>query len=63
MSQLGSKSQLPENPSIARGMAHSCLPDLGAHLLALDVTSKQSCQDAVAKVLAEQNRIDILINK
>lgn len=37
--------------------------DLGAHLISLDVTSKQSCQDAVEKVLAEQGRIDILINK
>lgn len=39
------------------------LADKGAHLLALDVANKESCEAAVQSVLTEQGRMDILINK
>ncbi|WP_076260154.1 oxidoreductase [Intrasporangium flavum] len=35
---------------------------LGIHVLALDVTDDASMQDAVATVVAEQGRIDVLVN-
>lgn len=68
MSQLGSRYipirttiLSPSDILLSADFSHPT--DLGAHLVSLDVTAKQSCQDAVDKVLAEQGRIDILINK
>lgn len=38
------------------------IEDAGGHALAMDVTDEVSIQDAVARVIAEQGRIDVLIN-
>ncbi|KAK9896464.1 oxidoreductase [Cystobasidium minutum MCA 4210] len=42
--------------------AMETLKNKGAHLLALDVANKESCEAAVQSVLTEQGRMDILIN-
>ena len=38
------------------------LLDLGVHILAMDVTDKESIEKGVRTVLEEQGRIDVLIN-
>lgn len=38
------------------------LEDAGGHAIAMDVTDDASMQDAVARIVAEQGRIDVLIN-
>src|SRR5260370_35215726 len=41
-------------------MAH--LADAGIHPIAMDVTDEQSMQAGVDRILAEQGRIDVLVN-
>ena len=38
------------------------LEDAGGHAIAMDVTDDASMQDAVARIISEQGRIDVLIN-